>query len=459
MQILDSEGKLFGYVNIIDALVVLFVVAVLAAGIALVAGGDAPQSSASAEFATITIGPVSEDTASRLMETDSMSLAGTDQTLNVSDAVQTPDPSRDGAFVFVRVRTLDAADSASLAGEVAVSTGQLNVNGSVDAFGNQSSIQTQASAVTLETTVSDQVATSLSQGDTFELAGDTVGTVTDVRLLGEQDGNRRLRVALDVTAVRNGGTLRFARQPLRLGSSLPFRTDSYGFSGEVVSQSGGIPTAETVTVRAETAVQNSVADSVTAGDTYRVNDRTLAEINSVTAYSVAGSDRQQLSMTLSLETMLEDGTPQFLGTPVRIGSTVPFETSSYQFTGTVVSQNSSMAGTLVDATLEVRWENVSPELANAVTPGMAEQHRGASATITDVEREPATVITRSESGDIFAREHPVNEDVTLTVSARTTRQNGRLTFHGQQVQTGDPVVLDFGSVTVRGTVAGATEDG
>lgn len=39
MAIIDDKGRLFGTVNIIDALVVLFVLAVAVAGVALLAGG------------------------------------------------------------------------------------------------------------------------------------------------------------------------------------------------------------------------------------------------------------------------------------------------------------------------------------------------------------------------------------------------------------------------------------
>jgi len=39
MPIIDEEGRLFGTLNIIDALVVLFVLAVAVAGVALVTGG------------------------------------------------------------------------------------------------------------------------------------------------------------------------------------------------------------------------------------------------------------------------------------------------------------------------------------------------------------------------------------------------------------------------------------
>jgi hypothetical protein len=90
---------------------------------------------------------------------------------------------------------------------------------------------------------------------------------------------------------------------------------------------------------------------------------------------------------------------------------------------------------------------------------MAETHRGADATITDIEREPATEILRTENGEIFARDHPVNEDAHLTLSVEARQADGTLSFHGRLVQSGDDIVLDFGSVTVRGSVTDIEVDG
>ena len=560
MQIVDSDGKLFGYVNIIDALAVLLVVAVGIAGAALVvgSGSDTPQSGVSAEFATVTVGPVSENEADRLAKVESLELVDSDRALPVADVVRTPHPTRDATVVLVRTRLPDRTTELLSNDGVAVSTGQVNYNATVSSLGNRSALTARETPVTVETTVSEQVAAAVSTGDSFRLGSDPVATVTGVQRLGTRDSGRQLRISLDTTVVRTGGTDYFANRPLRLGSSLPFRTDTYSLTGTVVDLGSGVaprnvsvqaettvPTAvaraatagdeftldgdpiahlravstfpvsgsqsrlvmnlslqattradgmrflgrsvqpgvsvpfrtaeyaleptvvsltpatvqrRTLTTRVRTTVPGAVADAVRQGDTYRLDNATVAEIGSVTAYPVSGSTRERLSMTVSLETVLEDGTPHFLGNPVRIGSTVPFETPSYRLDGTVVSRDGSAIGRPTDATLELEWANVPPELADAVEVGMAEQHRGASATITGVDREPATVVLRTETGDIYAREHPVNEDVTLTLSTRVHRQNGRLAFHGRTVQTGDTVTLDFGSVTVDGTVVDLRPD-
>ncbi|MFC6732713.1 MULTISPECIES: DUF4330 family protein [unclassified Haladaptatus] len=65
MPILDDDGRLFGVVNIIDALVVLLVLAVVAAGAALVLGPDEPASPASNNNTTTT--PAANETMTENM--------------------------------------------------------------------------------------------------------------------------------------------------------------------------------------------------------------------------------------------------------------------------------------------------------------------------------------------------------------------------------------------------------
>jgi hypothetical protein len=566
MDIVDSEGRLFGRVNVIDALVVLFVLAVLVAGVALITGTggsfeSAVEPSGGAEYATLTVGPLSGNTSAALAESGTLTIVGSNMQLEVVDLARTPHSTRDASVAILRVRVPSGADTSNLNRSFDVTDGQLSYNASLSGFTNDSEVETQSRSLVLETSVPERVSGTVEAGDTHRIAGETVATVTNVQRLGSSGGQRQLRVALDVTTVRFDGTEQFTQRSLRLGTSLPFRTDSYSMNGAIVSRDGAGLSSENVTVRAETTVPETVAenvdvgdsyavgpttvatietvssipteagsesrlmlnlslrtatfdnetsflgrslrpgttipfetaeytleptitslepealerrtlttrlqttvprtvaDSVTSGDQYRINEQTVAEIESVTAYPVADSGQRRLSMTVSLQTTVEDGTPQFLGNSVRVGSSVPFETSSYDFRGTVVSQDGSHIGQPVDATLAVDWENIRPSLADSVSPGMAETHRGADATITDIEREPATEILRTESGEIFARDHPVNEDVHLTVSVEARQADGTLSFHGRQVQSGDPIVLDFGSVTVRGTVAGIDADG
>jgi hypothetical protein len=165
-----------------------------------------------------------------------------------------------------------------------------------------------------------------------------------------------------------------------------------------------------------------------------------------------------LRVDVTLQANFEDRTPQYLGTDATLGSRMLFKSGVYELNATIVELNGS-AAERVGATLDVRWENVRPEVADTLAVGMTEQHRGADAEITALDTEPATIIVTSDSGEVFAREHPVEEDVSLTVAVEARQNGGSLFFHGRPVQNGETVVLDFGTVTVEGTVTDISVDG
>jgi hypothetical protein len=165
-----------------------------------------------------------------------------------------------------------------------------------------------------------------------------------------------------------------------------------------------------------------------------------------------------LRVDVTMQTVVRDGTPQYFGTDATLGSRIQFRSGVYELNATIVELNGT-AAERVGATLDVRWENVRPDVADSLAVGMAEQHPGADAEITALDTQPATVVVTSDSGEVFAREHPVEEDVSLTVAVEARQNGGSLFFHGRPVQNGETVVLDFGTVTVEGTVTDISVDG
>jgi hypothetical protein len=104
-------------------------------------------------------------------------------------------------------------------------------------------------------------------------------------------------------------------------------------------------------------------------------------------------------------------------------------------------------------TVEVEVTGIDPSVAEELRPGRVEEIRGrVLATVTGIERENATVVLTSESGEIFAREHPVNQDVTLTIDLATRQTDRTLQFHGRQLTVGQQITLELRSVRVEGTV-------
>jgi hypothetical protein len=106
----------------------------------------------------------------------------------------------------------------------------------------------------------------------------------------------------------------------------------------------------------------------------------------------------------------------------------------------------------VPATVTLELTGVSPTLADQLSASMRERHRGASATLANVQSEPATVTVRTDDGQLVETTHPRKRDVTLTVDVTARETSDGLRFHGRRLEIEDPLALDFGRVEVRGSI-------
>ena len=92
VDIIDDEGRLLGAVNIIDALVVLLVLAVTVAGVALVFGQSdepAPEPETDTVYATLDLGTQSSTIATVINEGDTYEVTDSNS-LTISDLYVTP---------------------------------------------------------------------------------------------------------------------------------------------------------------------------------------------------------------------------------------------------------------------------------------------------------------------------------------------------------------------------------
>lgn len=457
MDLVDEEGRLFGYVNVIDALVVLLALAVLLAGFALLFGaGPAPTDRP--EYVTLTFGPVSDDAVQTVADAENFTSEERGATYNVSDTFVTAHPTQDAAVVVKRVRTPATGEAIPIGTEVFVQEGPYTLNATVSSPGNRSTIPTDTTRVLINTRLSSQVASAISVGDTYRIGNASIAEVVSTYPLNRSGGSSGLLVGLELHTRQQGSTPSFARQKMTLGAQLPFRTGTYSFAGSIRERNvDSMPAVESRTVQVQTTVSSSVAATIQAGQTFDVFGQRMATIESVRSFPTGTVGERRLRLELSLRTIRLENTVQFMGRPVRIGSTVPIQTGDATISPRIIGFGSA-PGTEVRATLHVQWEGVRPGVSDDLRPGLSESHRGAEATVTSVEREPATVILESEGGQIFAREHPVKEDVELQVEVTGRQTEDGFVFHGRPVQAGSSVVLDFGSVTVQGTVT-AVEEG
>ncbi|ELZ01811.1 DUF4330 family protein [Natrialba asiatica] len=199
----------------------------------------------------------------------------------------------------------------------------------------------------------------------------------------------------------------------------------------------------------ETAAIAGTDDNITLTDVF------------VTAPTV--NETQTVRVRAAVEGLTDDDTHdrnhfRVGGDPLRIGDGLRLDLGWHATNVTVTdlsTEGETLAIERTTTVVDVELDNVDPNVADELAENMTETVRGETiATIESVEREPATVIIESDDGNIYEREHPRNERVTLTVELRTTeheRETGTR-FRGERLGAGTTIALDLDTTTVSGTV-------
>lgn len=570
VSLLDEEGRLFGVVNIVDALVVLLVLAVVVAGVALLFPGGSEEQET--RFATVELGTQPAFVAEQITPGDSWEPEGTSDEMVITDvyrfeteggigvtirgrvngtATDPADPAEDPVFEFL-------GDPLQLGQTIEMTTDDYQVSGNITRVQRSGeSLPTQESGFVLETTVDDSLADNIATGDTFSIAGGRLlATIESVQRFPRDDGQYLLlgirgttitdggsqlfgnteisagasvtfasdtyrvtgsvlqprmgmvdrtdrRVIIETTvgaetidqisvgdSYRVGGepvatvesrvvyptgdpetgrlllglTLRtneqeatpqFAGRPVRLGATVPFQTEAYDFTGEILQRGTAAVNQTDQQVVVRTTVPPETGDQISVGDSYRVGGEPVATVESRTVYQTNAPDTRRALLGLSLRTNERGGTVRFAGQPVRVGAAVPFETETYSFTGEILQRGSlEQPGRETTRTITLGVDNIRPERAASLRVGATEETGPlTTAAVLEKASEPAQVILTSEGGDIFQREHPRNLDVELTVEL-TVREldDGTLRFRGSPLRSGESLTLNFDELRVTGEI-------
>lgn len=257
MEVIDEEGRVFGVVNVIDAIVVLLVVAVVVAGLALVfGGGDTGPDGGATPLPNTTNQPLETTHATvdlgthprlvgRLVEPENVTAGGHPAT--ITDVYRTPAGS-DRVRILARVEfDGNRTERGFVVGEdtgtpltlrygvsLGLTTADYRVNGQVTTIGDDAEFDTRERRVVLNVSTSRTVAAAISAGDTHRIAGHAVATVERVERTAHDNETVHLEVTLAVEALETDGSVEYAGGPLRLGRTLAFATDRYAIRGTVV---------------------------------------------------------------------------------------------------------------------------------------------------------------------------------------------------------------------------------
>jgi hypothetical protein len=243
MELLDEQGRIFGRVNIIDALVVLFALAVIVAGAALVFGDTNEQPEPEPEpdeppERTMYVTVVTGGQAATELSTGEIGVDGTPA--DITDVHRTPGPrtylrleldgnETDAGFRF-------GGSPIRLGGGLTLADETLRTGTRVIERDTDETFQTDTTEVTLASTVRTPVAEAVAPDDTQQVGDSTVATITAVDRTAVNETHSDLEVTLELETRTVDGTPHYAGRPVRLGRTLVVGTDSYEFEGEIVAR-------------------------------------------------------------------------------------------------------------------------------------------------------------------------------------------------------------------------------
>ena len=292
-QLIDDEGRLFGLVNIVDVLVVLFVFAVVVAGAALVLSDDPePEPELETTYATLDLGTQSEAVIEELNEGDSYSPNDLD-TLTITDLHFTPEGGEIRAIARVELEGEFENGAVNYEGapprlgrSLDIVTNRYQVDGSIQRVGDSPDLDRGRTDLVLEDTIDIDEAEALAVGDEIRLDDRPTATVESVTQYRTNDPDQvRVFVGLSVETLTDGDTPRYGATQVQRGSTLTFDGAGYRLDGRIarVGTLGepGTEGTRTVTLRLD-SVREQVADGIEPGMTETNGGETAAVVTNVT---------------------------------------------------------------------------------------------------------------------------------------------------------------------------------
>jgi len=460
--LLDDEGNLFGVVNIVDALIVLFVVAVVVAGAALVLQPEPEPESPDPTTTNVTLdlGTQPSYIVTEMAEGD-MYTPDSNSKLTITDVYPTPQDSRTRVVVRATLQGLPDGDSLTYANApprlgrpLTIATSRYEVSGQIRAVGGDNSLAKEDTTVVLKDTKTTAGAREVTAGDEIRLAGRTVATVEDVAAYPTADPTQQtVFVEAELDTYTQQSERRFGNTQVRRGQTVTLPADAYTLDGRIEQVDTGLQST-TADVLLETTFDTETADRLAAGDVATVAGYEAAEVRTVTTHATQNPDRKRALVGLSLATLENGGRQHFGNTAVQHGNDITISTANYELSGTIERVGAlEPRGTVTNRTVTLRMTDMRADMADAIEPGMTETSRGETiARVSRVSTDPSVIITTGDNGSVNVVDHPYLRDVTIITELRVRETTSGLQFKGESVQQGSTVVINLGTVTLEATV-------
>lgn len=386
MELIDGQGRLFGLINVIDALVIVVVISVIIATIPFVTPSGESREPAS-RYVTLDLGTQPPYLAELLEEGEEMTTSGGSDSFRITDVYVSPANATDGSVsVTIRgvaegsVPTGDsrekrpfryAGDTLLIGDRVSLSTAEYEITGTVVGMENaRETLETRSQSVVVRSTVPTYTANAIQSGDTYRVAGQVVATVRSVDVYpADSRGEKRVTLGVELVTLQRDGRSYFGDKPVRLNDTIPFVTESYRLSVTIVAKgANSLPeSADTKTIVVQLQnVQPAIADGIVAGMTERHRGETYAVVREVrtepSVVTVNGTDgrifrrthlvEKDVYLTVEIHGTRSDGGFRFHGRPLQEGSSVTLDLRTITVTGTVVEiQEASGDGAMANRSI------------------------------------------------------------------------------------------------------------
>jgi hypothetical protein len=271
MGLVDDDGRFLGTVNVVDALVVVLVLGVGAAGAAFVVGGGGGGTAAGADrYATLTV--PDDGPSARFPEGTELAIAGLDQSLVVTDSRRVVLPN---GSVRTAIRVRGRSGGGLLGSDPGLSLqhgDRLRTTGTSESLslrvvrtGNRSALSTHRVGVVARATADLATATRIRRASSEPAGtGDRAVRLLRTDSFPTTGRDRRLRLGLDLRMLDTGDAV-----PMRAGTAVPVVVDELATEAEVVTVGRTTPPGDrvnrTVVVRVAN-VERPVAGTLSTGD-------------------------------------------------------------------------------------------------------------------------------------------------------------------------------------------------
>jgi len=429
MEIIDEKGRLFGTVNVVDALVVLLVLAVGLAGVALVvSGGGGPVGPTETQYVTLDLGTQSEFLIEQIEVGDTGSLGGDTHGVTITDSYFTT--SGGGTNAVVRVAVNQTGGGPFTVGGEPLRVGRslefVNEsyaldNATVREVGNESALPTPERTVVLRGTVPNAVAADVSAGEAITVAGSRVATVREIATYSAENPDRQtLFLNATLRTYSTGDAVRFGGTRVEAGQSLTLPIAGYQFSGTIDRVGGGLDRT-TEPVLTTGVVSADTANRIESGDTYQLSGQSVATVENVTAYDTDDPDEKRVYVGLSLQTLGYGDELRFGDQTVEEGVTLPFETETYDFDAEVLRMG--MADFQPETESVIVASVVNADIARELDSG--DTYEVAGRTVATVENVTA-----------YDTDNPNRKRVYAGLSVQTLGYGEQLRFGTQAIEEG-----------------------